>query len=442
MTDLQLPQAYEAEQSLLGCFLRSSSVYTLIGTTVKPEDFFSKKHESIYIALLSLVEKQRDSDVVAVANQLEKQGELEFIGGRVYLVELAGRVAGGVGAPGYADVVKEKSQYRRLINVAGQVVQSCYAQEQPIGELVSLLSTEAVAMLQTEGVASLKKFSEFTTLAGMSVDEYASGRVRGITTGFESLDDLFGGFQKNEYIIIGAPTGHGKTALTYCMASKEAMLGHKVAYFSAETAGEEFALRALCTDTQVDSLDWKKGRLGQDETDRIVVQMNKVTEWPFWLCEAPRIEINMLFTLAAQLHKDVTLDIIYIDYLQLLTTSERFHDRKGQVDYISVSLKFLAQRLGVPVVACCQLSREIMKRRNKEPQLIDLKESGNLEQDADIVIMPQRLKLVATRKEQKDSKLATLYVRKVRNGPTGQIDLIFEEKYTRFEEYPVQELPF
>lgn len=438
----ELPNALEAEQKLLGCFLRDSSSYAKVGAMISGDDFFAVKHQHIYNHIWRLVMDQKDTDITTVADKLESSGFLKKTGGRAYLVELAGMVAGAVGIFGYAEAVKEKSQYRQLIKTANQVAQSCYLQEQSVSELVSILSQEAVGILKTEDGIGFKKLSDYTLQAGMTVEEYASGRLRGITTGYQSLDDLFGGFQRKEYIIIAARPQHGKTALTYQMGAKQAQNGSKVAYFSAETAGEEFAIRALCTEAQIDSVEWKKGILNSDQTDKITAEMHKIVEWPFWICEAPRIEVNMLCTLAAQLHKEVGLDIIYVDYIQLLRTSERFRDRREQIDYISISLKHLAQRLNVPVVVCCQLSREIEKRRNKEPQLSDLKESGGLEQDADVVIMPQRLKLVAPRKEDRKSNLATLYIRKHRNGPTGQVDLIFEEKYTRFEEFETQELPF
>ena len=440
MTDLQLPNAFEAEQKLLGCFLRDSSSYAKVGAMIEPEDFYNRDHQRIYKAIVGLCQNQKDTDITSVQNELTKQSDNKIE--RSDLVELAGMVAGAAGILGYAEAVKEKSQYRQLIKTANQVVQSCYLQEQSVSELVSILSQEAVGMLKTEGGIGFKKLSDYTLQAGISVEEYASGRLRGITTGFKSLDDLFGGFQRKEYIIIAARPQHGKTALTYQMGAKQAQSGSKVAYFSAETAGEEFAIRALCTEAKIDSVEWKKGILNSEQTDKITIQMSKIVEWPFWICEAPRIEINMLCTLASHLHKEVGLDIIYVDYIQLLRTSERFRDRREQIDYISVSLKHLAQRLNVPVVVCCQLSREIEKRRNKEPQLSDMKESGGLEQDADVVIMPQRLKLVAPRKEDRKSNLATLYIRKCRNGPTGQIDLIFEEKYTLFTEFETQELPF
>ena len=436
----ELPQAHEAEQKLLGCFLRDSSSYAKVGAMIEPRDFFNRDHQRIYRAIVGLCQKQVDTDITNVQNELAKQS-----GNRIErsdLVKLAGMVAGAAGILGYATIVREKSQYRKLIKTCNQVAQSCYAQDESVSKLVSLLSQEAVGMLKTEDGIGFKKLSDFTLQAGISVEEYASGRVKGVTTGYHSLDDLFGGFQRKEYIIIAGRPSHGKTALTYQMAAKQAQGGSKVAYFSAETAGEEFALRALCTEAEVDSVEWKKGILDGDQTDKITIEMNKTVEWPFWICEAPRIEINMLCTLAAQLHKEVGLDIIYVDYLQLLRTSERFRDRRDQIDYVSVSLKHLAQRLNVPVVVCCQLSREIEKRRNKEPQLSDLKESGGLEQDADIVIMLQRLKLVAAKKEDKLNNLATLYVRKCRNAPTGTVDMVFEEKYTRFTEFETQEALF
>ncbi len=438
--DLQPPQAYEAEQKLLGCFLRDSGSYAKVGAMIEPGNFYGQDHQRIYRAIVGLCQKQSDTDITNVQNELVKQSGNKIE--RSDLVKLAGMVASAVGIVGYAEIVKEKSQYRQLINTANQIVKSAYLQEQSVSELVSILTQEAVGMLETEDGMGLKKLSDYTLQAGMTVEEYASGRLRGITTGFQSLDDLFAGFQRKEYIIIAARPQHGKTALTYQMGAKQAQNGSNVAYFSAETAGEEFAIRALCTNAQIDSVEWKKGILNSDQTDKITAEMHKIVEWPFWICEAPRIEINMLCTLAAQLHKEVGLDIIYVDYIQLLRTSERFRDRRDQIDYISITLKHLAQRLNVPVVVCCQLSREIEKRRNKEPQLSDLKESGALEQDADVVIMPQRHKLIATRKEQKESKLATLYIRKCRNGPTGQIDLYFEEKFTLFTDLPVQELAF
>jgi len=442
VSDLRLPEAFEAEQKLLGCFLRDSSSYAKVGAMIQANDFFGHRHQRIYKAIQGLCQKQKDTDITAIFNELEKHNDPEYIGGRTYLAELAGMVAGAAGILGYAEIVREKSQYRRLINTANQVVRSAYLQEQSPEELVGFLNTESVAIVRTQDTTDLKKLSEYTNQAGMTIDDYITGRRRGITTGFESLDNLLAGFQRKEYIIIAGRPSHGKTALTYQMGAKQAQRGSKVAYFSAETGGEEFALRALCTEAKVDSLEWKKGILSEEQTHKITAEMNKIADWPFWLCESPRIEVNMLCTLASQLHKEVGLDIIYVDYIQLLTTAQRYRDRREQIDHISITLKHLAQRLNVPVVACCQLSREIEKRRNKEPQLSDLKESGALEQDADVVIMPQRLKLVAPRKEDRKSNIATLYIRKCRNGPTGQIDLTFEEKYTLFSEFETQDMPF
>ena len=437
----ELPQAIEAEQKLLGCFLRDSGSYAKVGAMISEGDFYDKRHSLIYRAICALAESNIDTDITTVFNELEAFNHPKYSGGRVYLVELAETVASSIGIVGYAEIVKEKSLYRQIINLSNRVVDGAYKQESSPEGLIGALNQESVGMLRQGDSVGLKKLSEFTNEAGLGIDDYISGRSRGITTGYQSLDDLFGGFQRKEYIIIAGRPSHGKTALTYQMGAKQAQRGSKVAYFSAETSGMEFALRALCTEAQVDSLAWKRGKLEESETHKITIEMNKIVEWPFWICEAPRIEVNMLCTLAAQLHKEVGLDIIYIDYIQLLRTSERFRDRREQIDYISITLKHLSQRLNVPVVACCQLSRDIERRRNKEPQLSDLKESGGLEQDADIVIMPQRLKLVATRQADKGSNLATLYVRKVRNGPTGQVDLIFEEKYTRFSEFEAQELP-
>lgn len=436
------PNAFEAEQKLLGCFLRDSSSYAKVGAMIGSQDFYNKQHNLIYCAIIRLAEKQIDTEIVNVADKLDKWGNLKYTGGRAYLVELAGMVAGAAGILGYAEIVREKSQYRRLINTANQVVRSAYMQEQSPEELVGVLNTQSVAIVRTKDSVGFKKLSEFTNEAMMTIDKYDSGQQRGLTTGFQGLDELFAGFQPGDFIYVSARPSEGKTALTYNMAAKQAQNGSKVAYFSAETIGVEFAIRSLCTGAKVNSVVLKKGQLKSEQMDVLTLQNNKIAAWPIWLCDTPDIEINMLVILASQLHKEVGLDIIYVDYLQLLTTSSRFGTRKEQIDYISGSLRSLAKTLKIPVVVCCQLSREIEKRKNKEPWMSDQKESGKLEQDADIIIMPQRLCTIATRESDKKSKLVTLYVRKCRNGPTGQIDLTFEEKFTLFEEFPERELPF
>ena len=338
--------------------------------------------------------------------------------------------------------MREKSQYRRLINIANQVVRSAYMQEQSPDELIGVLNRESVAIIKKSDFSGFKKLSEYTNQTIDQLDSFLAGEKQGITTGFKSLDELISGFQPRDLVYIGAESSEGKTALTYCMAAGEADNGLNVGYFSAETGGREFGLRALCTIAKVNSRDLRRGSINDKEVNSLTMQNNKIHGWGFWLCETPCIDIDMLIVLASQLHKEVGLDIIYVDYLQLLTTTKRFRDKRLETNDISQKLKYLAQTLNLPVVVCSQLSRDISKRKNKEPQKSDLRESGNLENDADIIIMPQRLCTVAVTEGDKKSKLATLYVRKNRNGAVGQIDMIFDARHTRFSEFETQEQPF
>ncbi len=439
MTDLQLPQSFDAEQKLLACFLRDSSSYAKVGAMIDVESFSPGKHREIYRAILELCRKQQPTDITTVNNQLEKQGSPPD---RVYLVELAGMVAGATGILGYAEIVREKSKYRRLINLCHQIERSAYMQEQSPDELIGVLNRESVAIVKKSDFSGFKKLSEFTNQTIDQLDSFLAGEKKGITTGFKSLDELIAGFQPRDLVYIGAESSEGKTALTYCMAAEEAKAGLNVGYFSAETGGREFGLRALCTISQVNSRDLRRGSINEKEVDSLTMQNNKIHGWGFWLCETPCIDIDMLIVLASQLHKEVGLDIIYVDYLQLLTTTKRFKDKRLETNDISRKFKYLAQTLNLPVVVCSQLSRDITKRKNKEPQKSDLRESGNLENDADIIIMPQRYATVAPRKEDRRSNIATLYVRKARNAATGQIDLLFEKEYTLFSEFETWELPF
>ena len=212
-TVLQLPQAFEAEQKLLGCFLLDSSSYAKVGVMIEPGDFYEFKHQTLYKIIIGLAKRQLDTDITTVADAQSKT--MGIVANRVYLVELAGMVASTVGILGYAEIVREKSQYRRLINTANQVVRSAYLQEQSPDELVGILNTESVAFVRTKDSVGFKKFSEFTNEAKMTIDKYDSGQQRGLITGFQGLDDLFAGFQPGDFIYVSARPSEGKTALTY-----------------------------------------------------------------------------------------------------------------------------------------------------------------------------------------------------------------------------------
>lgn len=450
MTDiqhLQPPSSLDAEQNLLGCLLRDGTAYGLVEPIIDSRDFYHRKHENIYEAIRRLNERYSVVDIGTISEELLRAGLLEQIGGRVYIVELAESVASTVAVRNYAEIVREKSMLRETINTCNEAVRDCYQSGKTAEEIIATVSATAASLLNYKRQKGFIRLGDIARDAVASIDDYQAGKKRGFATGFPTLDNLTGGFQRGDLVVIAGRPGSGKTAITYNMAANQARAGYRIAYFSAETKASDFSMRALCTGAEVNSMDWKAGRLEPDHINKVTVEMNKMSQWSFWLCDTPRIEIHSLIAQATHLKAKESIDLIYVDYGQLITTRERYRDRREQINYIIQKLKETAKLLDVPVIAISQLSRESVKHRNRPPMLSDLKETGAWEEDADLII--SLWKPTPAKKEiQVESNLVEALILKARNGPTGVIQFYFEKEYTKFTCYPkpkeeeTKDLPF
>lgn len=446
MTDLQHlspPNSLDAEQSLLGCLLKDPNAYGEVESIIDEQDFYQRNHQNIYRAIQKLNESNKVVDIATVAEELERAGFLAQIGGRVYLVDLVESIASTVAIRNYAEIIREKSMLREVITVARQAEQDCYQSGKTAEEIIAMVSATAASLLNYKRQRGFVLLREAAIDAVASIDDYMAGKKRGFATGFPTLDELTGGFQRGDLIVVAGRPGAGKTAFTYNTGANQARLGYRVAYFSAETKASDFSMRALCTGAMVNSMDWKAGRLSRESINKVSVEMNTIAEWSFWLCDTPRIEIHSLIAQATHLKAKEAIDLIYVDYGQLITTRERYRDRREQINYIIQKLKETAKLLDVPVVAISQLSRESVKHRNRPPMLSDLKETGAWEEDADLII--SLWKPTPAKKEiQIDSRTVEALILKARNGPTGSVEFFFDKEYTKFSDpnFKKSEIPF
>jgi replicative DNA helicase len=441
---LQPPQSLDAEQSLLGCLLRDGNSYGVIDPIVDSEDFYNRQHQNIYEAIRRLNESNKVVDIGTVSQELERAGLLVQVGGRTYLVELMESVASIAAIRNYAEIVREKSMLRETINTCNEAVRDCYQSGKQAEEIIAMVSATAASLLNYKRQKGFVRLGDLARDAVASIDDYQRGKKRGFGTGFPTLDELTGGFQRGDLIVLAGRPGTGKTAFSYNTAAFQARTGYRVAYFSAETKASDFSMRALCTGADVNSMDWKAGRLSNEHIQKVTLEMSQMSAWSFWLCDTPRIEIHSLIAQATHLKAKEAIDLIYVDYGQLLTTRERYRDRREQINYIIQKLKETAKLLDVPVVAISQLSRESVKHRNRPPMLSDLKETGAWEEDADLII--SLWKPTPTKKDAAlpDSRIIEALILKARNGPTGKVEFYFEKEYTKFSDPNINQgdMPF
>ncbi len=443
MTDLQPPQSFDAEQSVLGALLKDSSAYVIVQPIITNRDFYNIKHNYIFAAISSLGDAQKPRDITTVAEELIKRGKLKEAGGRVYLVELAGEVVTAAHIESHAKIVRDKAQHRDIINFGNEIVRSAYAQEQSVEHLVGSMGRFSIEVLGNSGDRKFEKLGDIATDVIAGIDDYMTGKRRGLPTSFLSLDELTGGFQKGDFIVLAGMPKSGKTACSFGMAAAQADVGLGVGYFSAETKKDDFTLRALCTGAEVDSLHWKTGQL----TDKQLIKINEaggiLHDWPFWIFDSPRLEIESLVAQGTRLKNDEDIDIIYIDYGQLIKTRRTFRNRRDQMDYIIDEMVAMAKTLDIPVVCLCQIRRDTTKRKNTRPMMSDLKETGAWEQNAHLILALHDSEAGGKRKEGVPAlRTRDFIILGQRNGPDGEFQVFFDAQYTKFTDPRADEIPF
>ena len=438
------PQSIEGEQSVLGALLIDRDAVVEVAELLKPDDFYRGHHGTIFAAILDLYERREPIDIVTVSEVLERIDKLDEIGGSAYLTSLINLTPTAVNAQHYARIVERKSVLRNLIGAAGKIAGLGYQEEGDLGEVIDRAEQELFAVSEKRVESG---FAPLKTLLHSAYDrlDYLhqhKGEINGIRTGFTDLDAMTTGLQPSDLILVAARPSIGKTSLALNFAEHAAVNeGKVVGIFSLEMSKEQLVLRLLSSVASIDSQRLRTGFLEEMDFTRLAPAMNALAEAPVYIDDTPNISAMELRTKARRLQAESGLDMIIIDYLQLMQsgTQSRDSNRVQEVSDISRGLKGLARELQVPVVALSQLSRQTEMRESREPRLSDLRESGALEQDSDLVMFLWREKERGAEDQEVDGEIINLRLAKHRNGPTGETKLWFKKKQTRFESHVEEE---
>ena len=439
--DRGLPQNLEAERALLGSVLLDNSALNVALETLTREDFFSESHRLMFEKMVAISERNRTIDLVTLAEELSKDGLLEKVGGAAYLAALTDGVPLGTTASiaEYSRIVKEKSIVRRLINASNNVIARCLEASDEPEALIDLAQSQVFEIAEQKvpsgflGVKDIVK-SSFGTI-DVLFDRGKS--VTGVETGFVDLDRMTSGFQPGELIILAARPSLGKTALALNVGAHAATQGVATGIFSLEMSKESLLIRLLCSEARIDSHKLRTGFTSRDEWSKMTQALGRLAEAPLYIDDSPALSVMQIRARARRVKAEKGLGLLIVDYLQLITGHGRFENRTQEVSFISRSLKSIAKELSVPVLALSQLSRAPEERPGHRPQLSDLRESGSIEQDADVVLFIFRQDVYKQQEEEQEGGGAggrcELIIGKQRNGPTGNIPVVFIKRYARFE---------
>jgi replicative DNA helicase len=434
------PQSVEAEQSVLGALLIDRDAVIEVAELLSAGDFYRPHHGTIYGAILGLYERREPVDLVTVSEVLERQGKLDEVGGSAYLTSLINLTPTAVNAVHYARIVERKGVLRNLIAAAGRIAGLGYEEGADVGEVIDRAESELFAVSEKRlqsGFAPLKALLH-SAYDRLDYLHQHKGEISGIRTGFADLDTMTTGLQKSDLVLVAARPSIGKTSLALNFAEHAAVVeGRVVGVFSLEMSKEQLVLRLLSSVANIDSQRLRTGFLEEMDFARLAPAMNKLAEAPIFIDDTPNISTMELRTKARRLQAESGLDMLIVDYLQLMQpgSQSREANRVQEVSDISRGLKALARELEVPVVALSQLSRQTEMRENREPRLSDLRESGALEQDSDLVLFLWREKERAADDQDRDGEVINLRLAKHRNGPTGETKLWFRKRQTRFVSY-------
>jgi len=438
------PSALEAEMSLLGSMiLAGGGNIHIIGEVLQiirgPEDFERPAHQSLYEVLAQLYDQNLSIDSVQIVHELRQRGVLEQVGGPDYIVELANGVPIAENAPHYARLVRDTAERRALIQAAGKILKEAYESAQPASELVDQAERQIFEIARDRGADEPEQLIALLKQAYDQLDERHEGGVTltGLDTGFHELNDYLSGLQAGEMIIVAARPSMGKTAFALNMAEHIALDNHQpIAFFSLEMGKQQLAERLLSSRSGVDGQRMRRNMLGKDEFRRLQVVVSEAYESPMYIDDTPGLSVLELRAKARRLAHEKDIKAVFVDYLQLMS-SPGAESRQQEVSEISRGIKALARELKVPVIALSQLNRNPAGRADNRPLLSDLRESGSIEQDADVVMMLHREEYYhkdeAWRIENEDKiGLAEVIIAKQRNGPTGIVELHFNSDTTRF----------
>jgi replicative DNA helicase len=433
LSDRTPPQDMEAEQCVLGAMMMSKDAIADVVETIRGTDFYRPAHEQIYNAIIDLYGRGEPADAITVADELGKRGELLRLGGAPYLHTLLASVPIAANAGWYAEIVREKAVLRRLADASIRIGQMSYAGEGDVDDIVDRAQAEVYAVTDRRAAEDYKPLSELMqpTLDEMEAIESRGAGLSGVPTGFADLDDLTNGLHPGQLVIVAARPGIGKSTLALDLARAASIkngLGSVI--FSLEMSQLEITMRLLSAEAGVPLSHIRGGRMNDQDWNRVSAKMGQVSEAPMFIDDSPNMTMMEIRAKARRLKQRHDLRLIVIDYLQLMTSGKKVESRQVEVSEFSRQLKLLAKELDVPVIALSQLNRGPEQRNDKRPMLSDLRESGSLEQDADLVILLNRPDLYD--KDSERAGEADFDVAKHRNGPTKTITVAFQGHYSRF----------
>jgi len=434
------PNSPEAEKAVLGGILVNNKNYNVVLSIITPDDFYKDAHRKIIERIGALVDRGLPVELLALAEDLRRQGELEDAGGAAYLASLMDGVPRNLSVEYYARIIKEKSLLRRLIFSSAKTISDSYEEKQDADEILDQAQASIVDLSDERSRQGFVPLSEIAGPTMKLVEDLASRReaVTGVDTGFADLNKITAGFHKDELVIIAARPSMGKTAL--CLNISE-HVGLKtdmsVGFFSMEMSKESLVMRLLSSDANIDGKSVRTGFVSDRDLERLRLSAERFSRAKIYLDETPALTLLEMKAKSRRLRLEYGLDIVFVDYIQLMRAGGRFENRNQEMSHISRSLKELAKELHVPVVGISQLSRAPEKaRREPRPQLSDLRESGAIEQDADVVIFIYRpeVYLSPEERQQQSEKIgvAEVIVAKQRNGPIGTVRLAFQDKFAKF----------
>jgi replicative DNA helicase len=427
------PQHIDSERAVLGSILIDKDAILEVADFLRPDDFYRQAHGRIYAAMIGLYEKHEPIDVVTVSAALESEGELESVGGAGYLSGLGNDMPTAVYVAPYGRIVEGKAVLRRLIGAAGKIAAIGYEDGADIQDAIDRAQAELFAACSQR---ARKGFTHVTPLMHAAYDRLEEirlhrGEIVGVPSGLHDLDDLTIGFQPSDLIIIAARPGCGKSSIALQIAAHASNLGKVVAFFSLEMSQEQLVLRLVSSAAHVDGEQLRSGYATPEEFSRVLDSMQRFSGTSLYFDDTPSMSVIELRTRARRLQMEMGLDLVVVDYLQLMQASRRKDgNRVQEVTEIAESLKALAKELNVPVIALSQLNRRSESSDSGEPRLSDLRESGALEQAADLVLLMWRDREA---EEMSDGETVNAYLAKDRNGPTGYMKFYFIKAQTRFE---------
>ena len=437
------PHSLEAEKSVLGAAMLSEEALGEVAETVRPDDFYDKNHKEIFEAILDLNRKSLPVDVLTVSEELKKRGSLNMVGGRAYVASLSSSTPTTSNAPEYARIVSEKAAIRRLIAAADGIVDKGYDGGMAASQMIDFAEREIFEISQSRQKGKYTHIQE-ALLSNLDAIDKASQMedgLTGITTGFADLDAKTSGLQKSDLIILAARPAMGKTAFALSLARNAAVKGNaSVMIFSMEMAKEQLSQRLLSMESKVELQKLKKGNLDRRDWEDINIAMDVLSGTNIHIDDTAGISIMEMKSKCRRLKAEKGLDLVVIDYLQLMNPEGKADSRTQEISVLSRNLKLLARELDCPVLVLSQLSRAPETRTDHRPMLSDLRESGSIEQDADIVIFLYRDEYYNKENTEKPGECEVI-VAKHRSGPTGTIDVSWIERYTQFKDKASGTLP-